>query len=445
MVVWFVPEIVKGKQLPIQVIPLLVFAIIAVGITAISIFILQPPYKTEDPLKQSLEAIVTLGVGLCFYFLVTAWLNDIKKMEWSLRIINWSGCIILAWAAVQAISWILYHRYPDWVRNIHELYSVGPLFKQRVSGFALEPSWFAHQLNMLYLPLWLSLTINRLSVHKLRIFHLTLENFLLVGGIVAMFLSYSRVGLAAFLMMVGYILIQANLYLINRVQSGIISKRFKNFRRINPTLVSAIIGVIFMIGYGCIIGGLAFILSRIDPRMAKLFDLNLNHPDGLLYYANDLTFASRLVYWQAGWNVFTQYPWFGVGLGKAGFYLTQNLSPFAWRLVEVRDLVLRSAGALNIKSFWVRLLAETGIVGFSLFVSWLWGLWQTGKVVEKIDQPLLKAISWMGKFVIIGFILEGFSVDTFALPYLWVSLGFLTAAYGITQMQPKGQEFETNK
>ena len=432
MVAWFIPKLIEGGTFPLQVTPLVVFALTAVAITTASMFFLTPPYKTENSFKQSLEAMVTLGIGLSFYFLVTLWLDNLKKIEWSIRLINWSGIVILAWTAVQAISWFMFQRYPDWVRYIHELYSVGPLFRQRVSGFALEPSWFAHQLNMLYLPLWLALSINRVSVHRLHFFHITIENILLVSGFIAMFLSYSRVGLAAFLMMVGYIVIRGNLYLIEKVQRNISSSRIRQLERVNPGLITITIGLVMLAGYVGLIGGLAIILSRIDPRMAKLFYLNLNHPDALLYYANDLTFASRLVYWQAGWNVFTQYPWFGVGLGKVGFYMTQNLSAYAWRLVEVRDLVFRSDSILNIKSLWVRLLAETGIVGFSLFVSWLWGLWQTSKLIEKDDSPMMKTISWMGRFVIIGFLFEGFSVDTFALPYFWVSLGFLTAGYVIT-------------
>jgi hypothetical protein len=33
----------------------------------------------------------------------------------------------------------------------------------------------------------------------------------------------------------------------------------------------------------------------------------------------------------------------------------------------------------------------------------------------------------MGVFVILSFLAEGFSVDSFALPYLWFALGLLTA------------------
>ena len=33
------------------------------------------------------------------------------------------------------------------------------------------------------------------------------------------------------------------------------------------------------------------------------------------------------------------------------------------------------------------------------------------------------AAAWMGCFSLLAFILEGFSLDTFALPYIWFSVG----------------------
>jgi len=155
--------------------------------------------------------MVTLVIGVSFYLISTWWLSDRKKFETTIRLINWSGLVFLLWAAVQAISWFVFHRYPDWVKVIHDLYSVGPLYRQRVSGFAFEPSWFAHQLNMLYLPLWLAFSFQKTSMHKFRFLKLTFENLLLAGGITGLFLSYSRVGLGAFLLMVGYVLIRINL------------------------------------------------------------------------------------------------------------------------------------------------------------------------------------------------------------------------------------------
>jgi hypothetical protein len=45
----------------------------------------------------------------------------------------------------------------------------------------------------------------------------------------------------------------------------------------------------------------------------------------------------------------------------------------------------------------------------------------------------------MGAFVLIALLLEGFSVDSFGLPYLWFSLGLLSAGSRLlpANTQPK--------
>jgi len=83
---------------------------------------------------------------------------------------------------------------------------------------------------------------------------------------------------------------------------------------------------------------------------------------------------------------------------------------------------------LNIKNLWIRLLAETGIVGFSIYVCWLFNLWRSSQGLLRLDLPLAKTIGWMGIFAILGLALEGFSLDSFALPYSWLTFGFITSA-----------------
>jgi O-antigen ligase len=162
--------------------------------------------------------------------------------------------------------------------------------------------------------------------------------------------------------------------------------------------------------------------------MAKLFDFSTIKEYSFLYYANQLVFAERIVFWLAGWEVFNDFPILGVGLGNAGFFFPQKLSAFSWGLTEVRMLVYQWTAPPNIKSLWVRLLAETGILGFAFFVSWWYVLWKSGRFLLSQKDRLLRTIGMAGLFVLIGFIIEGFSVDTFALPYFWVSFGLLTAA-----------------
>jgi hypothetical protein len=82
----------------------------------------------------------------------------------------------------------------------------------------------------------------------------------------------------------------------------------------------------------------------------------------------------------------------------------------------------------HIKRRWGRLLAETGITGFALFICWCYILWHSAQVLRGQKDRLMRMIGLAGSFVLIGFIVEGFSLDTFALPYYWFSFGLITAA-----------------
>ena len=65
------------------------------------------------------------------------------------------------------------------------------------------------------------------------------------------------------------------------------------------------------------------------------------------------------------------------------------------------------------------------IIGFSFFVAWLVSTWRLSRRMMAQSNSLLKTAGWMGCFSIVAFLLEGFSLDTFALPYLWVSMGLV--------------------
>ncbi len=134
------------------------------------------------------------------------------------------------------------------------------------------------------------------------------------------------------------------------------------------------------------------------------------------------------MYWVTGWRIFGDHPLLGVGLGNAGLYFLKQLPSFGWVLSEVMESFYRLPADMNIKSFWVRILAETGIAGFATFMGWYIVLWHTSNFLEANKKKIHGMLGLAGKLVLVAFIAEGFSIDTFALPYLWLMLGFVSAA-----------------
>ena len=170
--------------------------------------------------------------------------------------------------------------------------------------------------------------------------------------------------------------------------------------------------------------GILHLLVKLDFRMAELFHIDLKgRSDPVFYLAEKLSLAARFVYWDGGITVFNEHPLFGVGLGHAGYYLPDALNDYAFRLVEVRDLLYHSNTLLNIKSLWIRILAESGILGFCFF--FIWYLRSLIGSMTGLNTPdkLRSTAAWMSCFTLLAFLLEGFSLDTFALPYLWFTTG----------------------
>jgi len=419
---WLIPYFTKNKTFNAGIFPLFLFLVAALLGSAFSFFYDIPAFKGVSQYSPIISASSTLIIGFLFFVCASTFPVDMKLRERTMRIVNWSGLIMFLWCGVQAVSWYTMNKYPQWMFELQGLISARVLYRQRVTGFALEPSWLAHQLNMFYLPLWLSFTLHKKSSHSFRFYSLTFENVLLTLGIVSLLLTLSRVGIAAFLLM----LILAGIVLHGRIVD-FITQRISKKGRISRKII--FIGLIVFYIVGVCLMFVAF--SKIDPRMAALFKFSFENENPFITYFNDLKFGDRVIYWWTGWNVFGNYPIFGVGLGNAGFFFPTAIPPKGWQLFEVSRLMNRTDMLLNIKSLWVRLLAETGTIGFSLFFGWLLSLayYYLRKMQSK--KIGLRIMGYAGFFVLLGIVFEGFSIDSFAMPYWWLSLGLAVSDPGI--------------
>lgn len=418
---WILPRLIIEKKIPASAEPLLLFILSAVLLTLISLFRVMPPFKDIDPLSPTVSAILTLFIGFGFYLVSLYYNGSEKRFHFTGKLLDITGGVVCGWTLLQAFCWFTSYRYPEWMKNIQFTLSIGSLYRQRFVGFTLEPSWLAHQMNLLWLPWWFAASITGASAFSFRKKWLTVERILFPIGMAVLFMTLSRVGLGAFLMTVLFL----GLVLVYRL-GGKLAEKTGHPEKRSLITAAAFFAVLILLG---IIGfGILWILSKLDFRMANLFNIRwTGRTDSIFYLAEKLSLAARFVYWDGGLTVFNEHPILGVGLGHAGFYMPAALNEYAYRLVEVRDLLFNSQTLLNIKSFWIRILAETGIVGFSFFLIWYLCSFLGLKNRLHFDRKLSSAAAWMGCFVMIAFLLEGFSLDTFALPYFWISLGIANA------------------
>ncbi|MEZ0395272.1 MAG: O-antigen ligase family protein [Anaerolineales bacterium] len=419
-----------GERWPAEIVPLAAFVGAALLSSLLSFFSADLPlYKDVSLPRELFSALLTLLAGCACFFFFAVVFRDPGEYRPLLALVNLGGVLIVAWCLFQ-LYYIYLHGsefFPPAVLAVHRFLSLGSLLEflrmKRVAGFAFEPSWLAHQLNMLYLPYWLGASLAGYSAWRFRLWRFSAENLLLLAGILLSYASLSRIGYLTLLLVLAFLVWQVSGALAGRLGGG--------WRR-----VLAQAGMLTAFAALAALG--VYLLARLDGRVAAIFTLTYGGGN-FFYVANQLALAERFAYWGLGWNVFTAFPWLGVGLGNVGFYFESHLPQFGWALSEFQKIHLENTFLVNPKNLWLRLLAETGILGFALFASWLYLLFASARTLQRCDQPLLRALGWMGMLGVIALLGEGFSVDSFALPYAWTTFGLAVSASFLARRQAPGQ------
>jgi O-antigen ligase len=185
--------------------------------------------------------------------------------------------------------------------------------------------------------------------------------------------------------------------------------------------------------------------GRLDARIAQIFDTNFltflrQADDPFMDLANRLRFAERVIYGMAAYRTFSLHPWLGVGLGKVGFFFHETVHPLGYHLPEILRIISGEAVLPNAKNLWIRLLAETGVVGFSSFLIWLMAIGLGALRLFSNSKVVLGVIGLAGSLALTAQFFEGFSVDSFALPQLWILPGLVTAGLSIAARAQRGDE-----
>jgi hypothetical protein len=238
--------------------------------------------------------------------------------------------------------------------------------------------------------------------------------------------------------MLAFLFLMLNANISNRISQMILShiKIKPSRQKVASTLIALSLGVLLFLLYI----GLALLIvyagSKYDERLGLLFIPLTSAEQGiikaldettLIYLGTRLRFLERVIYWLMGWHIFRDYPILGVGLGNTGFLVNSHISPEGWATTEFRNLIYRFGFMVNTKSYWIRILAETGLVGFSLFVTWLTGLWRSSRYLLNNLEKTIVVVGLMGQLALIAFVIEGFSLDSFALPYIWIIAGLVSS------------------
>lgn len=418
------PYLLKQGRLPRLTIPLLGFLFVALLSSALAFFVEFPLFREINRLRNTLVALLTLLIGVSFFLAAISWVNSTEKLRLIYRWVNISGTVLILWSLLQSFFWALDQGYPDWMWQVQRMISTaGNLYDRRTTGLAFEPSWLGHQLVLVFLPYWLAATILKRSAFSKKLWKISVENVLLLGGISVLWLSLARSALVSFLLAFSLVFFRITTSLISSISRKLETKSK------SPQKSTFFLWVFVLTIYlGILMAGL-YVFTQFDPRMTDLFKV-IGQQGSLIEITERMVFGERVALWLAGINIFGKYPILGVGLNNSGYLILENLPVVGWSLVESHKLYYTTA-LPNTLSLWIRLLAETGVVGFSLFICWIFLLWKTSRYILRAPDPWIRTAAVAGQFTLAALLMEGMSVDTFAFPYFWLPLGWMAAAYRI--------------
>jgi hypothetical protein len=100
-----------------------------------------------------------------------------------------------------------------------------------------------------------------------------------------------------------------------------------------------------------------------------------------------------------------------------------------WALSGVPEIARQMSPSSNLypnpKNFYIRLLAETGLPGLILYVSFIFTMLAYALKGLRQAEPFWRFVGTAGFFAVVAVAAQGISQDSFAMPEMWVNLGIL--------------------
>jgi O-antigen ligase len=397
--------------------PLFVFILVAI-VSSVMGFLFAPVNLFSFTYSSRvLRAWLSFGVGLVFLITSMAMNHDERDLKFTLKWIYVGLVAEVAWSLVQTVQIYVFHfSQLDLIQKTVMMAGLPP--NGRISGLALEPSWLAAQVITIYLP-WAFAAL-------LKNYYWGSRRWLTVAILAAcaylLIFTFSRAGVLTALGTVLLTFIIAGRERIRQAWRWFFSPlQLKKTFSHKFTEVGLRIVAIFALLAG--LAGGTYILSR-NKYFAQIWQSRENT---LTNYFVDIYAGPRLAYSWAGWTIFEQHPWTGVGLGAAGLYLPQSLPDWAhFNNPDIAQLLSPGNQTYpNIKNLYIRLLSETGILGFWSFIS-LFTL--TLGIILNLLRSRRKELAFLGTASLLAWIsivMLGITQDSLAMPIIWIPFGIL--------------------
>lgn len=425
------------QRLPKSMAILAAFVIVALASALLSFLRGIHPLLGVSVEARVLRALITLGLGVGFYLVVALLPRRVEDLQAALRWLYAGFGVALLWGSLQAIYIIRWNpTWFQWMNALQRLVSTRRLFNNRVSGMTYEPNWFAEQLSVLLLPWLLASVLSGTTIFRWRRGWLTVELLLTLWTVAIIPFTFSRAGLVN---LAALAIVSLLFFRPRPARASVVAPRPKS-RQVLVRIVEAAVVL-------AVLASLVYVAGTRNEFFARIWGYWEKKNTSLTGYFEYLGFGARFTYAETAYRVYAAYPWLGVGLGNYAFYFEEMLPerPLA-EIPEVLRLVtpdLDRNQLITPKNIYLRLLAETGIVGTAVFFAFVVSiagsalyLWLSSNLQEKFWG----AGGLMG---LVAFALSAFSFDSFAIPNMWIVFGLITAAVRVFRQSHGAGQPET--
>lgn len=383
-------------------------------------------FKGQSPFQSLTRALLTWLVGGTFYFIARTQLRTASDVRRTIRLLFFGVAASVAFAGLQVLAIVQRGDMLRIVQKITDLFAVHyDGLGNRAQGMTFEPSWLATQIIVLVMPALIARAISRqdyVGVDAGRGFSRNLAAGFAVA-LAGLLFSGSRFGIVCVVGM---------LVLCSMVAAS--RGRALGAASLLLALVAGGGGVVAMsdVGAGA---GATYVVGPVLYLIGGA-DLGEQGEDVATGVTDALAMAGRVAAAQAAGKMWLDHPLFGVSLGNNYRYFGTYAPDwaFATQLFKgakegVGWLDPHSPEKGNAKNLFLRLLSETGLVGFAI-LAWFF-------LRQVFGGPAHDSFHAYFRFATAAAL--GFSFlnqDTFVDPGLWIPLALCSAMNRISSAIP---------